>query len=48
MHNCLRDARHAPLVAFNQGAESLRVTIPRQLKQLGFVGFGTQCSTQLG
>ena len=46
VHDRLCDADHAPLVALNQGAESLRVTIPRQLKQFGFVGFGAQCSTQ--
>jgi hypothetical protein len=48
MHDHLCDADYTPLIAFNQGTESLGVTIPRQLKQFGFFGFGAQCSTQLG
>ena len=48
VYDRLRDPDHAPLIAFHQGPESFRVTIPRPLEQLGFVGVGAQCSTQLG
>ena len=38
--NACPTPNYAPLLPFNQGAESLRATISCQLKQFGFVGFG--------
>src|ERR1700730_2485586 len=47
VYDSLRDPDHAPLIAFDQCPKSLRVTIPSPLEQLGFVGLGSQCSSQL-
>jgi hypothetical protein len=48
MHYCLGDPDYPSLVALNQRAKGLLISLASPLEELGFVSLGAQCSTQQG